>query len=438
MCTQSYVPLTDSARLRGTLSDDGVFRCFNIPYATAEYRQPAQPAPLHDHDGTTRPSAPPDNPMVLSVCAPLHRKNLPIMVWLHGGRYEEGHPSEPWADPGKLAHDGVLTISLGYRKRFSGFWPWREGHGIEQFPALQDLQLALQWIRTHAPTFGGDISNVTVVGQSAGAGIALLLASDPRHADMIQRAVAMSPAFSWAAYNRQYPLSPRRLALGLPLALARKPMPRLYQFAAQFCPSDTLVGPRISNYQPRVPVLVTTTSEEFHFAAEVKAVERLPKIIASAYTAFRRLRRSPGERWSILPTGLSQQSFGDAVSDATIRRHAIAIDYLHRQANIPVWTMEFRPGEGEGIGPDGLPTSGAPHCIDIRRLFGLEAHHPFYEVVRQFLDGNQKLPNNQVFYGAGAKATTEIDPQLWDEVRQRFRSSLPLGTAGRPPATSGS
>ena len=122
----------------------------------------------------------------------------PVIVFIHGGRYELGHGDEPWYDGGVLARAGCVVVSVNYRKRFEGFLPLADDPtssdtGTDQPRGVQDLLAALHWVREVVGGLGGDPGNVTLAGQSAGAGlIAWLLtvrAADP----LFHRAVLMSP-----------------------------------------------------------------------------------------------------------------------------------------------------------------------------------------------------------------------------------------------------
>src|SRR5699024_2145461 len=77
--------------------------------------------------------------------------NRPILLWIHGGRYEEGHPSAPWCSPRRFAEAGIVTVALGYRKKLEGFWR-DPSESCEEVPyrAVDDMMIALQWVRDNA------------------------------------------------------------------------------------------------------------------------------------------------------------------------------------------------------------------------------------------------------------------------------------------------
>ncbi len=111
------------------------------------------------------------------------------MVWIYGGAYVAGYSGDPAYDGTPFARLGVVVVSFNYRVGMEGFAQ------IEGAPAnrgLLDQVAALEWVRENIASFGGDPDNVTVFGESAGAGsIAALLAMDSA-AGLFRRAIAQS------------------------------------------------------------------------------------------------------------------------------------------------------------------------------------------------------------------------------------------------------
>lgn len=142
------------------------------------------------------PTIPGDDILNLNVFTPapnLPTAKLPVLVWIHGGGYVGGSPSNPWYDGKSFNARGIVTVSVGYRLGFEGF-----GY-IEDAPApanrgLLDQILALHWVRENIEQFGGDPHRVTIAGQSAGGGSVLCLMTSPRARGLFQQAIAQSPA----------------------------------------------------------------------------------------------------------------------------------------------------------------------------------------------------------------------------------------------------
>jgi acetyl esterase/lipase len=95
---------------------------------------------------------------------------LPIIVFLYGGSWQEG-TREGYGFAGRaFASRGFLVAVPDYR-----LVP--EVH----YPAfLEDSAAAVRWVRANAARFGGDPDRMVLVGHSAGAYNAAMLALDPR------------------------------------------------------------------------------------------------------------------------------------------------------------------------------------------------------------------------------------------------------------------
>jgi para-nitrobenzyl esterase len=114
----------------------------------------------------------------------------PVMVWIHGGAYKLGFSGSPGYDSQHIARDGdVVFVSLNYRLGIEGFTH------IDGAPAnrgLLDQVAALEWVRENITAFGGDPDQVTVLGDSAGAGSVAALLAMPSAAGLFRRAVGQS------------------------------------------------------------------------------------------------------------------------------------------------------------------------------------------------------------------------------------------------------
>ena len=87
----------------------------------------------------------------------------PVAVWMHGGGFVQGYSFEKEMDGVAWAKRGVILVTIPYRLGELGF---SEEHGSLGF---KDQITALKWVRDNIAAFGGDPSNVTIFGQSAGA-----------------------------------------------------------------------------------------------------------------------------------------------------------------------------------------------------------------------------------------------------------------------------
>ena len=111
--------------------------------------------------------------LYLNVFAPKDAKNLPVMVWIHGGSNLNGSGSI--YNGAAFARSGVVMVTLNYRMGALGFFAHPEitktaapSEPLANY-GLMDQTAALQWVQSNIGAFGGDASKVTVFGESAGA-----------------------------------------------------------------------------------------------------------------------------------------------------------------------------------------------------------------------------------------------------------------------------
>jgi para-nitrobenzyl esterase len=121
----------------------------------------------------------------------------PVMVWLHGGGYTGGSPAARPYDGANLArrHD-VVVVSITHRLNVLGFIHLAELGG-ERFAGAsnagqKDIIAGLEWVRDNIDRFGGDPRNVTIFGQSGGAGKVSTLLGMPAAQGLFHRAIAQS------------------------------------------------------------------------------------------------------------------------------------------------------------------------------------------------------------------------------------------------------
>lgn len=125
-------------------------------------------------------------------------KKLPVAMWIHGGGYREGFAYEPEMDGGEdWASHGVILVQVTYRLGSMGFFSHpllsaESPNGVSGNYGLLDQVAALKWIKNNIEQFGGDPENITIFGQSAGAGSVQSLCASPMSRDMISHAISMS------------------------------------------------------------------------------------------------------------------------------------------------------------------------------------------------------------------------------------------------------
>ncbi len=92
----------------------------------------------------------------------------PVVVFIHGGSWNSGSKNIYWFVGRRLAKQGVLTVIINYRL----------APNVEVPAMANDAARAVQWTQQHSAEYGGDPDRIFVMGHSAGAGLAALLATD--------------------------------------------------------------------------------------------------------------------------------------------------------------------------------------------------------------------------------------------------------------------
>ena len=123
---------------------------------------------------------------------------LPVMVWIHGGGFTQGASSLDGYDGTALARRGVILVSINYRLGALGFMahPELSAESPENSSGnygILDQIAALKWIQDNIAAFGGDPTNVTIFGESAGGTSVYLLTATPISEGLFQKAILQSP-----------------------------------------------------------------------------------------------------------------------------------------------------------------------------------------------------------------------------------------------------
>jgi para-nitrobenzyl esterase len=127
----------------------------------------------------------------------LDNKKRPVIVWLHGGGFVNGNAVEQDGYNGEnLCRFGdVVFCSLNHRLGALGFTNLA-GAGDKMAASgnvgMLDIVAALEWVRDNIANFGGDASNVTIIGQSGGGSKVCTLTAMPSTKGLFHKAVALS------------------------------------------------------------------------------------------------------------------------------------------------------------------------------------------------------------------------------------------------------
>jgi para-nitrobenzyl esterase len=212
-------------RLVGDLENGGVKKFLGIPYAKPPVgdlrwmppqriakwtgtRQATKFGPTCAQVTTLGPFAGPPNSnedcLYLNVFTPdglLNGKSgakLPVLVWIHGGGYFDGASND--YDATKLVTRGKLVVvTFNYRLNLFGFLahPALEVKGQPSGNyGVMDMQAVLLWVQRNIAAFGGDPNNVTLGGQSAGAGATAANLLSPGAKGLFHRAILQSGGYT--------------------------------------------------------------------------------------------------------------------------------------------------------------------------------------------------------------------------------------------------
>lgn len=186
---------TKTGILRGR--DEEVYRFFGIPYALPPvddnrfkrskpalksngivdclYFKGKAPQPKAGVLNIENDIAQSEDCLYLNIWAPkdLERKK-PVVVWIHGGAFLTGETGVKIYDGTNFAINGNLVfVSIQYRLGIFGFVDFSYlNTATQKFDTnigLSDQIEALRWIQANIRYFGGDETNVTLMGESAGA-----------------------------------------------------------------------------------------------------------------------------------------------------------------------------------------------------------------------------------------------------------------------------
>ena len=125
-------------------------------------------------------------------------KKRPVLVWIHGGGFTNGNSIEQDSYRGEnLSRYGdIVFVSLNHRLGPIGFSDF-SGVDEKKFAesgnvGILDLVAGLKWVHNNIAQFGGDPSNVTIMGQSGGGAKVCTLVAMAETKGLLHKAVALS------------------------------------------------------------------------------------------------------------------------------------------------------------------------------------------------------------------------------------------------------
>ncbi|MCU1247707.1 MAG: pnbA2 [Edaphobacter sp.] len=416
---------TDKGIVEGTLTNNDQVRAFKgIPFAAPPVGnlrwQPPQPAakwkgirPAKDFgshciqssgypDMIFHDPGPSEDCLTLNVWTPANAKpaSLPVMVWIYGGGFVSGGTSESRQDGQFLAHRNVVVVSMNYRLGIFGFFALPEltaespNHASGNY-GLLDQTAALAWVKNNIAAFGGDPSNVTIFGESAGSISVSAQMASPLARGLFAKAIGESGGALYgsgpATPSREF-VEQRNLAFGQAvfgnanLADLRKLSADniLKAATAKIVPPPPRFGPDIDGYflpdsvpsiyaagkQAHIPLLAGWNADESR--GQVIMAKTKPTAATFAATAQADFGNNAPKFLSLYPATTDAEalvSAGDYASDRFIDYSTWRWLEAHATTgNAPVY--RYRLDLGSPGDKNHKAILGAFHSDDIEYVFG--------------------------------------------------------------------
>lgn len=141
--------------------------------------------------------------LTLNVWTRSSAKNLPVMVWIHGGGFVSGGSADPIYNLANFAANyDAIFVSINYRLNIFGFMNFSSvdsDYSDSGYLGTKDQIAALNWIKENIAEFGGNPDNITIFGESAGSVSCMLLTVTPAAKNLFQKVIAQSG--NLAMYN---------------------------------------------------------------------------------------------------------------------------------------------------------------------------------------------------------------------------------------------
>lgn len=387
---------------------DGIASFANIPFAAAPIGplrwQPPQPAsgwtgtrdatvpgaiciqPPANGDPGVGPSPMSEDCLTLNVWAPQGAERLPVMVWIHGGGYNNGSGTAALYDGTNLARRGVVVVTINYRLGRLGFFDHpvlavqRSGDAPAGNYGVMDQIAALEWVRTNVGAFGGDPDSVTIFGESAGGAAVLQLMVAPTARGVFHRAIVQSGLGRQqsALLSADRPGRPSAQTLGAAFARGiRLTDPTADDLRA--LPPEQLLAPQPAFYSDNLIVDGSVVPEEVVEAFEAGRQASVPLILGTNSAEFWWIRPADAGAYGRIDDALTElerdaliAAYGgregyeaSIVSDLVFNEPARHLARLHARAGHPTFLYRFDVVAASNPEPSG----GATHASERPYVF---------------------------------------------------------------------
>ena len=441
----------DSGKVSGTRLDSGVKAYMGVPFAQPPVRelrwaapQPLKPwkgiwnadtrltncyiplraTTLNHYFGEIRSS---EDCLYANVWTPAQAKagdKLPVVVWIHGGGFQEGSINFEVYSGEPLAKKGVIFVGLDYRVNIYGNLAHPEltaadpHHSSGNYGQL-DMIAGLKWIQKNIAAFGGDPSNVTVMGQSAGAMAVDLLQSTPLAHGLYAKVFAMSGGYHGVAAPHLETLAETE-AKGVKLqqAMKAKDIAQMRTIPADTV-TETAKAAKITFSGPTVDGYVVPGNPADIYAAGKQ--QDLPLLLASVGSDIRSHTAVTDARTLADYKAAAEKVYGadapaflklfPAKNDAEAAHQAMEVGRISgfgivardwardaaATAKSPIWLVQYNHAHpypaGVNITDMDVKTAGAYHNSDLPFWYGTLDSLNIYRHTRDWTPYDYKLSN---------------------------------------------
>lgn len=305
--------------------------------------------------------------------------DLPVMVFIHGGGFTYGSPGVPLYDGVALAERGVVLVTINYRLSRLGFFAHpaltaEDPDGRLGNYGLMDAVAALQWVQRNAAAFGGDAGNVTLFGESAGAGMVQLLMASDEATGLFHKAISQSGAGgtilapirgaapnaaetvgrTWAEQHGLSDATAEQLrAMPIDLVPTDRGMPMIDGRVVRASPG----APFRAGTEAKAPMLIGANSHENTLYGDNDTIVRA--ILGADYDSFL-------ERYQAANDGSLDDARRELREDVLSLQQSMFVGQMHVANGAPTWAYNFqqvRSDEREG-------SLGTMHGGEMEFLFG--------------------------------------------------------------------
>lgn len=163
-------------------ASNDVYEAFHFAHSACQEEEMSEPASMYEQG---------DDMLALNIWASEIKPNdkKPVMVYIHGGGYTLGGSADPLYNGHNFVkkNPDIILVTINYRINLCGYLNAKkmdDGNqakyqGVNANLAHLDQIDALWWVRHNIGAFGGDSTNITVFGESAGCVSAGIVAVSP-------------------------------------------------------------------------------------------------------------------------------------------------------------------------------------------------------------------------------------------------------------------